>query len=187
MQNLVLHHLIFLLISALTFFNCEFITAEEKNLTGVYWGAFDPPTAAHAAIISASIQDIPLKKLIVVVNNHPYKNYTYPLKTRLQMLQNLIKSHQNADIELLTQDENNKIDFPALKTMTKGPLCAISGYDAYKRWMNFSDTAARLLYDRIAVVPRGDDLPVLIDENAFVLPIDSKYRHVSSTKEKLRL
>lgn len=61
---------------AMTYFS--FNRIPTNNMTGVYWGAFNPPTEAHAAIIVASLKNIRLKKLIIVVNNHSYKNYVYP-------------------------------------------------------------------------------------------------------------
>lgn len=151
-------------------------------MTGVYWGAFDPPTAAHAAIIKASLQDIPLKKLIIVVNNHFYKNYTNSLETRLELMSQLIRSIGHPHIELTWQDNSHKVDFTSLSTKTSAPLCAIAGYDSYKKWVTYSNSDERRRYDAIAVVPRGDEEPILCDQKAFLLPIKSKYRHVSSTK-----
>jgi nicotinic acid mononucleotide adenylyltransferase len=171
-----------LLICAIAISGFEFQDVSTRNMTGVYWGAFDPPTDAHEAIIVASVNDIPLKKLIVVVNNHHYKNYTYPLEIRLQLMNKIIKSNNLKNVEVLWQDDTHKIDFSALKEMTQGPLCAISGYDAYKKWVDTSSAQERSLYDAIAVIPRGDDSPILFDEMAFILPISPIYRHVSSTK-----
>lgn len=164
-----------------------FKAASSNNMSGVYWGAFDPPTEAHAAIITASLNDISLKKLIVVVNNHAYKNYTYPLETRLQMMSEIIRLNGLENVELHWQDENHKLDFLALKEITQHPLCAIAGYDAYKKWVEYSLPSERSAYEAIAVIPRGNDSPILYDEIAFILPINSIYKHVSSTKVRASL
>lgn len=158
-----------------------------NHRTGVYWGAFDPPTEAHAAIIATAMNDIPLKHLIVVVNNHPYKNYTYPVEVRLQMIREIIRKNGSENVELLWQDDDHRLDFFALKEITKDPLCAIAGYDAYKKWVDYSTAQERSLYDAIAVIPRGEELPILFDEIAFILPIHSMYKHVSSTKVRASL
>ncbi len=176
-----------LLAVTITLIVFRFNRTPPSNLTGVYWGAFDPPTEAHAAIIIASLKDIPLKKLILVVNNHPYKNYTYSLETRLQMIREIILLNGLENVELRWQDENYKLDFLALKQLTKKPLCAIAGYDAYKKWVEYSTPHERSLYDAIAVIPRGNDSPILYDEIAFILPINSIYEHVSSTKVRASL
>lgn len=160
----------------------SFNHTQINNLTGVYWGAFNPPTGAHAAIIAASLKEIPLKKLIIVVNNHSYKNYAYPLEIRLQLMKEIIDSNDIEKVEVLWQDDANKIDFTALRKITSEPLCAIAGYDAYKKWIDYSTPQERSLYDAIAVIPRGDEIPVLFDEMAFILPINSIFQHVSSTK-----
>jgi len=170
------------LITLIAIFCCGFCRTSSPNMTGVYWGAFDPPTGAHAAIIVAAVNDIPLKKLIVVVNNHQYKNYTYPLAIRMQLIGEIIQSNGLENVEILWQDDTHKIDFWALRKMTLDPLCAVAGYDSYKKWVDYSSPQERSAYDAIAVVPRGDDQPLLYDENAFILPINEIYKHVSSTQ-----
>lgn len=182
LKNKVKKISIFLLTSTIVSVALYIAQATPKKLTGVYWGAFDPPTEAHAAVMISSINDIPLKKLIVVVNNHSYKDYAYPLEMRLQMMKSIIQSHGLEQIELRWQDESHKLDFMALKKITQEPLCAIAGYDAYKKWVAHSMPQDRFCYDAIAVIPRGDDIPILFDKAAFLLPIDSKYKDISSTK-----
>lgn len=161
----------------------------KQNMTGVYWGAFDPPTKAHEAIITASLGDIPLKNLIVVVNNHSYKNYTFPLEMRLQWIKEIIQSNGLQNVEVLYQDDKHKLDFLALREITSEPICGIAGYDAYMTWIQYSTPEERALYDAIAVIPRGDDDPILFDKAAFILPINSMYKYVSSTavRESLKL
>ncbi len=153
-------------------------------MIGVYWGAFDPPTEAHFAIIYASLKDIPLKKLYVIVNNNRYKNYSNSLEDRIKRLEKMIHSSEIKNVKILWQDDEHKLDYEALRERIKDPLCAIAGYDAYQSWAQYSTPEERAMYHAIAVVPRGDDLPVLTDHNAFVLPIDYVYRYVSSTKAK---
>ena len=177
----------FLLISTVGILVSVFFTlkTDVKEFTGVYWGAFDPPTEAHSAIIAKAISDIPLRKLVVVVNNHPYKNYKYSLTERLHMMKIILQQHGLEQTELLWQDESHQMDAIALKAMIQGPLCAIAGYDAYKKWITYSVPQERSHYDAIAVIPRGDEAPILFDRMAFLLPIDSKYKNVSSTKVKV--
>ena len=155
-------------------------------MTGVYWGAFDPPTQAHLAIITAVLHqnNIPLQKLIVVVNNHKYKNYTFPLERRMQIIAQIIQSKGLKNIELLWQNETHKLNFQTLKKWLQTPLCAIAGYDAYKKWTDLSSLQERSLYDAIAVIPRGDEPSILFDKTAFILAIDPIYKYVSSTKVK---
>jgi nicotinic acid mononucleotide adenylyltransferase len=43
---------------------------KHTPLNGVFWGCFDPPTLAHKAIALKALKDIPLKRLIIVINNH---------------------------------------------------------------------------------------------------------------------
>ena len=150
-------------------------------MIGVYWGAFDPPTVAHLAIICAALNEIPLKKIIVVVNNHEYKKYTIPLKDRLNLVKKMSKASGIKNYELCVQDEKQKIDYLELRTFIKEPLCAVAGYDAYLEWMNHSTLSERKQYDAIAVIPRGSKDPVLFDSNAFLLRIKEEYKHVSST------
>lgn len=161
-------------------------TADSKKISkecvGVYWGAFDPPTEAHLAIIIKAANDIPLKKLIVVVNNHSYKNYAYSLEERLHMMKASLQQKGLDQVELLWQDASHQIDFLTLKAMVQEPLCAIAGYDAYKTWSASSASQDRSRYEAIAVVPRGDEEPILFDQSAFLLPIDPRYKDVSSTK-----
>lgn len=157
------------------------MSSKCNGLTGVFWGAFDPLTAAHEAIILSSLTNIPLKRLVVVVNNHPYKTYAYSLDERLKVLQEFIQKHKLLHVELCSQDDVHKLDFTALRKMADGPLCAIAGYDSYKKWVKYSSPDERALYGAIAVVPRGDDPPLLFDAAAFLLPIDPIHKHVSST------
>lgn len=184
-QNIKIH--VFLFICSFVYIITSFIPQTTTKFVGVYWGAFDPPTEAHAAIIVKSVKDIPLKKLIVVINNHPYKKYTYPLEKRLEMMRALFQQQGLERVELHWQDEFNQMDFTALKAMTQEPLCAIAGYDAYKKWVSHSKSQERLCYDAIAVIPRGDEEPILLDEIAFLLPIDLKYKDVSSTRVRASL
>jgi nicotinic acid mononucleotide adenylyltransferase len=154
----------------------------SEQFTGIFWGAFDLPTEAHIAIIKNSILNLPLKKLIIVVNNSPYKKYKNPLNTRLQMMEGIIRQCDRKNVELLSQDESHPVDFKVLKEITEGPLCAIAGYDSYKRWVLHSKPHDRSCYEAIAVVPRGDEEPILYDKMAFLLPIDVKYKHISSSR-----
>ncbi|MBS0655670.1 MAG: adenylyltransferase/cytidyltransferase family protein [Verrucomicrobia bacterium] len=150
-----------------------------RGMTGVYWGAFDPPTVAHQEIISIALKELKLKKLIVVVNNHKYKNYRDSLERRLDLMRKVISG---TDVELLWQDDEQKVDYAFLRSRIQGPICSIAGYDAYRSWIQHSSPEERKRYDAIAVIPRGDETPLLYDENAFLLPIKEEYRHVSSTK-----
>ncbi len=153
---------------------------------GIYWGAFDPPTVAHQAIIETSIKHIPLKKLFVVVNNQSYKNYTHLLHERMalieEMLEEILDLEDRKNVEILFQTDEDKINYRAIRLMVSEPLCAVAGYDSYKAWIASSAPEERALYDAIAVVPRGDDDPLLYDANAFLLPISEEYKYVSSSK-----
>lgn len=163
-------------------FALRYKSVSTHQMTGVYWGAFDPPTIAHEAIIKASLNDIRLKKLIVVINNHSYKEYTNSLENRLKLMSQVIQATGHNNFELTWQDNINKIDFASLRNKTSEPLCAIAGYDSYKKWVAYSRPEDRQQYDAIAVIPRGDEEPALFDEKAFLLPISSTYKDVSSTK-----
>lgn len=166
---------------------CWIIYVNNKNETngdmiGIFWGAFDPPTEAHQEIIRVSLQKIPLKKLFVVVNNNQYKKYTYSLSDRLKLMKQIIAANNLKNVELLWQDDTHKLNYVAFKQFTHDPICAIAGYDSYRTWVKYSNPQERVLYDAIAVIPRGDEPPLLFDQNAFLLPIDSTYRYISSTK-----
>lgn len=156
-------------------------------MMGVYWGAFDPPTEAHIAIITAALNDPAIEKVLVVVNNHAYKNYTFPLGVRLRMMKKVIDKYGLKNVELLWQDDTHRLDILALRKMTNAPICAIAGYDAYKKWVDFSTPEERSSFDAIAVVPRDNDSPVLFDKITFILPINTKYRDISSTKLRAQL
>lgn len=151
------------------------------QMIGVYWGAFDPPTTAHEAILCAASKQLRFKKIIIVVNNHGYKNYTNPLDRRIELIRKIICSNCLKDVEVLSQDDANPMDYRVLQQIVDAPLCAISGYDAYHRWVEQSTSAERAQYSAIAVIPRGNQIPILSDLHAFLLPIHADYRHVSST------
>lgn len=154
-----------------------------QPMIGIYWGAFDPPTDAHLAIMRTSLETLPLTKLVIVVNNHSYKNYTYPLEARTQIIQHHIPAEYLDRIEILWQDDTKKLDYSALRAkFPKVAFCAIAGYDAYQKWIEYSPAHERAAYDAIAIIPRGDKDAVLHDDNAFLMPIDEIYRHVSSTQ-----
>lgn len=161
-------------------------TSQNPNIVGVYWGAFDPPTSAHYEIMKSAIQNLKLKKLIVVVNNSSYKNYTYSLEERKKTIQYKIQENGLKNVEILDQDDSNKINYTYLRRLTNDPLYAIAGYDAYVRWLKYSSDSERNEYNAIIVVPRGDDKPILYDQNAALMRIDSVYRHVSSSAVKLQ-
>ena len=158
------------------------ITVAEEETTAVFWGAFDPPTVAHLAIIAKSVEEDNFHRLIVIVNNHSYKQYIHPLAVRLKLLQDLIAKERLSSVEILWQDDISKIDYSLLKQSIEGPLCVIAGYDSYMNFVNHSTVEERLLYDKMAMVPRGSASPILFDENAFLLPIDPIYKDVSSTQ-----
>jgi cytidyltransferase-like protein len=160
---------------------------DTRPKNGAYWGAFDPPTEAHVAIIQAAIEEIPLDRLYVVINNHPYKNYAFSMEERKQMLLELIPREELHHVEILWQNGTHDLDYSTLRKRIGAPLCVIAGYDSYKKWVEHSTPEERAAYDAIAVVPRGDDLPILYDQNAFLLPIDPIYRDVSSTKARALL
>lgn len=159
---------------------------EDERLIGIYWGAFDPPTQAHIAIIKTALQKIDLQKLFIVVNNHSYKNYNLTLEKRFELLSKALKAIPSEKILLLWQDDEHPINYSFLRKFSTQPLCAISGYDSYKKWVACSNKQGRYLYQKIAVVPRGDEEPLLFDAHAFLLEIDPTYRHVSSSKERER-
>lgn len=155
---------------------------KHGELSCVYWGSFDPPTLAHKAIISYALHEIPLKKLMVIVNNDQRKKYRYSLEKRCCMLRKMFKGEKN--LEILTQNEQDSLNYFKLKAERGGALCAIAGYDSYKKWVISSEKEKRSLYDYIAVVPRGKEEPVLKDGNAFILPISPHYHDISSTLVK---
>ena len=155
-----------------------------QSLIGVFWGAFDPLTKAHLEIISESLKNLPLERLIIVVNNHSYKNYTYPLNERIEKIHSALDLKNRDKIEILFQDDEHPVNYLTLETKAKKPLCAIAGSDAYLSWIEHSSKEERLLYAKIAVVPRGDAPFNLLDPNAVLLPIDKDCRYISSTKNK---
>lgn len=185
----ILKNVFYLLICVSVIVGFGFGFFPKQSMTGVYWGAFDPPTSAHEAIITTSLNEIPLKELIVVVNNHSYKNYTFPLEKRLEWIKEIVRSNGLKNVEVLYQDDKHKLDFAAFKEMHVESICGIAGYDAYKSWIQYSTPEERALYDAIAVIPRGDDDPILFDKAAFILPINPVYKYVSSTavRESLNL
>jgi cytidyltransferase-like protein len=145
---------------------------------GVYWGAFDPLTKAHKAIIEAALKKLNLKKLLIVMNNHGYKKYLSSLGKRKEVLSYWLKKEGLNAIEILSQEEGSPIDYQALLQIEKPPFVAIAGYDAYLSWKDKS------FWDSIAVVPRRGELPVLQEERAFLLEIEPKYKNISSSQVK---
>lgn len=156
----------------------------HTRMVGVFWGAFDPPTRAHIAIIKAALSLSCISHLIVVINNHSYKEYTFPLAQRRELLIEEIGPGLLDKITILVQDDAQPADFSHLISISSLPLCAIAGSDAYIRWHSYSTSSERNLYTAIAVVPRGDQKTTLLDENAFLLPIDPILKDVSSTQQK---
>lgn len=157
---------------------------QNSNAVGIYWGAFDPPTVAHYAIMESAMQNLKLKKLIVVINNNSYKNYMYSLDERRKIIQYKIQEMGLKNVEILDQDDSKKVNYSYLRQLTKDPLYAIAGYDAYIRWQKYSSDDERNGYSSIIVVPRGDEEPILYDQNAVLMRIDSIYKHVSSSALK---
>lgn len=151
---------------------------------GVYWGAFDPPTSAHYAIMESALQNLKLKKLIVVINNNSYKKYAYPLIERRRVIEFKVQESGLKDIEIFDQDDSKLINYSYLRQRTNDLLYAIAGYDAYIRWQKYSSERQRNEYDAIIVVPRGDQEPILYDQNAVLMRIDSMYKYVSSSEIK---
>lgn len=158
-----------------------------KEMLGVYWGAFDPLTPAHQAIIEVSLKKLPLKKLYVVINNHSYKNYLNPLEDRIGKIKTFIERSKLENVELLFQSDNHPIDYAFFRERSSDPICVIAGYDSYQKWVNYSQEHERSQYDAIAVIPRGDDDPLLYDHQAFLLFIGPEYKYVSSTKMRERI
>ncbi len=155
------------------------------EMTGVFWGAFDPATKAHLKIITTCLEKLHLDRLIVVVNNHSYKKYKFPLKERMEKILQKTTPEEQKKILLISQEDSKKMDYPALAQITNKPLCAIAGYDAYRLWNNFSNVQERALYHKIIVIPRGDETPHLFDAHAELLWIDPLYKHISSASCKL--
>jgi nicotinic acid mononucleotide adenylyltransferase len=155
---------------------------KPKEMTGVYWGAFNPLTPAHEAIITTASSNHSIKKLFVVVNNNSYKNYSSPLEERIAKIQAFIEANHLKNVEVLTQDDANQVNDSYFKERKICPICAIAGYDSYRKWVKYSKEPERAQYDAIAVIPRGDAAPLLFDKKAFLLPIDPTYKYVSSTK-----
>ncbi|MBS0585093.1 MAG: hypothetical protein JSR76_02185 [Verrucomicrobia bacterium] len=152
----------------------------SRKYTAVFWGAFDPPTEAHYAIIAAVLAHQKIEDLIIVLNNHNYKNYLYSLEIRQQLLQSKYATENR--VRFVWQDDQNEYRYERLQLLTRRPLCAVAGYDAYKQWLKNTD--ARELhrqYQAIAVVPRGDEVPVILSARTFLLKIDLRYRYISST------
>lgn len=156
--------------------------SDNSHAVGVYWGAFDPPTVAHQAIITQTLREIPLKKIYVVVNNHNYKNYTFSLEDRVRLIREMVKSEDLHKVEVMWKDEPHKLDYAEMKTLVEEPLYVIAGYDSYQKWVNHTTRGDRAACDKIVVIPRGDDEPLLFDDNAFLLTIDACFKYVSSTK-----
>lgn len=156
---------------------------KDISMTGVFWGAFDPPTKAHLAIIERALSLPSIHHILVIINNHSYKNYRSSLQERLDQMTILLSDWIPQRITLLSQDDTHPMNFAKLSTLTTSPLCAISGYDAYLKWAQYSNDIERSHYASIAVVPRGDTPAVLFDEQAFLMPIDPTFKYTSSSNE----
>lgn len=74
------------------------------------------------------------------------------------------------NVEVVWQDESHPIHFIALKKMTQAPLCAIAGMMLIRNGLQHSMPHERSCYEAIAVIPRGDDEPILFDKIAFFYP-----------------
>jgi cytidyltransferase-like protein len=151
------------------------------EMTGVFWGAFDPVTKAHLRIITVCLEQLTLNQLIIVINNHSYKKYKFSLEDRMEKMRQGLSLKEQRKILLRFQDDSQKMDYKALVKITKKPICAIAGYDAYRSWKALSNPEDRALYQKIIVIPRGDENPILFDQNAEILSIEDCYKYVSST------
>lgn len=157
---------------------------KQPSMIGVFWGAFDPPTKAHIAIIQAALSLPFIHHLLIIVNNHSYKNYSMPLQERKDELTLHLADLLPHKITLLDQEDARPMNFAALEKIAPLPLCAIAGYDAYTKWAAYSSHEERAHYQAIAVVPRGNEEPKLFDAHAFLLPIDERHKHISSSQHK---
>lgn len=155
--------------------------ANDKKV-GIYWGAFDPMTEAHAAIIKAALKQEQLDEILVVVNDHGYKKYLCSLEQRVGFIRNILGKVGIKSVRVLTQDDTCKLNFDALKQTIAGDLYAISGYDSYSQWREHDKNHERANYTKILVAPRGDAAPDFFDVNAKILLIDERYKHISSTE-----
>jgi nicotinic acid mononucleotide adenylyltransferase len=83
-------------------------------------------------------------------------------------------------VKIASQSEVDPLDYFKIKTMGYTPLCAIAGYDSYKKWLEYSKQEDRSLYDKIVIVPPGGEVPVLQEENASLLAIERDCQGISS-------
>lgn len=151
------------------------------EVAAVFWGAFDLATSAHFRIITVCLEKFPIDPLIIVVNNHSYKQYKFSLEVRMQRIWGNVSTTEQKRILLTSQDDCKKMGYEALVQITQKPLYAIAGYDAYRSWNAMSLAKDRALYHKILVIPRGNAKPHLFDAHAELLPIESCYRYVSSS------
>ena len=93
----------------------------EKNLTGVYWGTFDPPTIAHGEIIKQSLGELELSNLVIVVNDNKTtgKDYNMPGKNRRetvrQTIESLVPAQDRKRISVLIQKDDAPISYETVK------------------------------------------------------------------------
>lgn len=96
------------------------VPKEQEFLIGVFWGAFDPPTKAHVAIIEKALVLPFIHHLIVVLNNNSYKEYAIPFETRKEELQAALAPLHLEKITLLEQDDAHPLNFAAWKRSHRG-------------------------------------------------------------------
>ena len=155
-----------------------------KKRIGIFWGAFDPLTKAHIAIIEKAFCELFLDSLVIVVNNHSYKHYHLPLEKRIDDIQATLSQEIKKHIQITYQDDKRQADFAFLEKTYKGSLCAIAGSDAYLRWSKMTPQKDMALYETIAIVPRADDVLISLEPNSQILSIDPCYKYISSSHLK---
>ncbi|MFN3550214.1 MAG: pantetheine-phosphate adenylyltransferase [Endomicrobiia bacterium] len=101
---------------------------KTNNCTVVYPGSFDPPTNGHLDLIIRATKMF--KKVIVLVMNNTFKQYTFSVEERIKMLNLVIKKNRLKNVRVekyngLLVDYLRKNN---LKVVLRG-LRAVSDFD----------------------------------------------------------
>lgn len=76
------------------------MTKQQNNKIGVYPGSFDPITYGHIDVVERSF--LFLDKIIIVVANHPEKQYLFSLEERISLVKAVFQNRKEVVVDSFT-------------------------------------------------------------------------------------
>ena len=157
---------------------------EPKNIVVVMGGSFNPPTAAHYALMRAALDEIGARNGVFVPSSHEYvskkmakstaKDTVIPEELRLRMLSAMAKKDPRMSVDDLEYHRVEKAyTFETLLDIAQkypeDEICFLAGgdkVDIFPRWHRIREFLEK--FKIITVKREGDDPASEIDGNEFL-------------------